>query len=41
VARTLVELHGGTIQAYSEGLGCGSEFRITLPADDARAVTAH
>jgi signal transduction histidine kinase len=32
VARTLVELHGGTIQAHSEGLGRGSEFRITLPA---------
>ena len=32
VARTLVELHGGTIQAQSEGPGHGSEFRITLPA---------
>jgi signal transduction histidine kinase len=41
VARSLVELHGGTIQAYSEGLGRGSEFRITLPAEAARPVTAH
>jgi signal transduction histidine kinase len=32
VARSLVELHGGTIDASSEGPGRGSEFRITLPA---------
>jgi PAS domain S-box-containing protein len=32
LARGLVELHGGTIQARSEGLGKGSEFEIRLPA---------
>ena len=41
VARSLVELHGGTIQAYSEGPGRGSEFRITLPAEDVPQATAH
>jgi len=30
LARGLVELHGGTIQARSEGLGKGSEFEIRL-----------
>ena len=32
LARGLVELHGGTIHARSEGLGKGSEFEIRLPA---------
>jgi CheY-like chemotaxis protein len=31
VARQLVELHGGTITAYSEGLGRGTEFIVRLP----------
>ena len=31
VARQLVEAHGGTIQALSEGLGKGAEFVIRLP----------
>jgi PAS domain S-box-containing protein len=31
VARHLVELHGGTITAESEGLGKGSEFAVDLP----------
>ena len=31
VARCLVELHGGAIQARSNGLGRGSTFEITLP----------
>lgn len=31
VARELVHLHSGTIHAFSEGLGCGSEFVICLP----------
>jgi len=31
IARTLVEAHGGTIDATSDGLGCGSAFRIVLP----------
>lgn len=32
VARKLVELHGGTIGAFSEGPGSGSAFVVTLPA---------
>ncbi len=31
LARSLVELHGGSVQVRSEGLGCGSEFIVTLP----------
>jgi signal transduction histidine kinase/ActR/RegA family two-component response regulator len=31
LARRLVELHGGTIEASSEGLGKGSKFTVRLP----------
>jgi signal transduction histidine kinase len=31
LAKGLVELHGGTIHAYSEGIGRGSEFRVRVP----------
>jgi PAS domain S-box-containing protein len=31
LSRRLVELHGGTIEAHSDGLGKGSEFVIRLP----------
>lgn len=31
LARTLVELHGGRIEAYSDGPGKGSEFVVLLP----------
>jgi PAS domain S-box-containing protein len=31
LARTLVEMHGGTVEAHSEGLGKGSIFVVTLP----------
>jgi signal transduction histidine kinase len=34
LARTLVELHGGSIDAHSEGLGRGSEFVMRLPVGD-------
>jgi signal transduction histidine kinase/ActR/RegA family two-component response regulator len=31
VARSLVAMHGGVIEAYSEGVGRGSEFVVRLP----------
>ena len=43
LARSLVELHGGRLEAYSSGLGQGSEFVVYLPllsAERARAVRA-
>jgi signal transduction histidine kinase len=42
LVKGLVELHGGTITARSDGPGKGSEFTVTLPcipADDAGADT--
>ncbi len=32
VVRSLVEVHGGTVQAHSDGVGKGSRFVIRLPA---------
>jgi CheY-like chemotaxis protein len=32
LAKRLVEMHGGKIEARSEGLGKGSQFVVTLPA---------
>ena len=37
LAQGLIELHGGTIDARSEGLGCGSEFTVRLPRRAAMA----
>ncbi len=34
VVRSLVEMHGGTIEAMSDGPGHGSEFHIRLPLSD-------
>jgi PAS domain S-box-containing protein len=31
LARRLVELHGGTIEAASDGLDCGATFRVRIP----------
>ncbi len=31
LVRALVELHGGTVHAHSDGLGQGSEFKVRLP----------
>lgn len=31
IARAVAELHGGTIQARSEGLGHGAEFQLSVP----------
>jgi two-component system CheB/CheR fusion protein len=36
LVKNIVELHGGQVEAFSEGPGKGSEFRVTLPA--ARAL---
>ncbi|MFO0577734.1 MAG: ATP-binding protein [Polyangia bacterium] len=32
IVRSLVALHGGRVEAHSEGLGRGSEFTVRLPA---------
>jgi signal transduction histidine kinase/CheY-like chemotaxis protein len=45
IVRHLVELHGGTITAYSAGLNAGSRFDVTLPLRElvegtAQTVTA-
>src|SRR5262249_45826926 len=31
VARRLVELHGGTVRAFSDGAGSGARFEVRLP----------
>jgi PAS domain S-box-containing protein len=40
LARRLVELHGGTVEADSAGEGRGSTFRVRLPASEPPATTA-
>lgn len=40
LVRSLVELHGGTIRASSEGPDRGSEFEVTLPLLAGHAVAA-
>lgn len=45
LAQQVIELHGGSIQASSEGVGLGATFTIelpdkTMPAGDAKAQTA-
>lgn len=40
VAREIVNLHSGRIEAYSDGLGKGSEFEVTLPALPANGSSA-
>src|SRR5690606_35737940 len=39
VVRQLVELHGGSVEARSEGLGKGSEFVIRLPVSEPSLVS--
>ncbi len=40
LARNLVLLHGGSLEARSEGRGCGSEFTVRLPLADAQDAPA-
>jgi signal transduction histidine kinase len=40
LVRDLVENHGGSVQAASNGLGCGSEFTVVLPVLWDNAATA-
>lgn len=40
LARNLVELHGGRIEALSDGVGRGAEFVVTLPRTTAQSSTA-
>jgi PAS domain S-box-containing protein len=35
LVRSLVEMHGGRVEAHSDGPGCGSKFVIHLPTDGA------
>ncbi|HEV7559773.1 MAG TPA: ATP-binding protein, partial [Kofleriaceae bacterium] len=39
LVRSLVMIHGGTIEARSDGPGCGSTFTVTLPILDRPAAT--
>ncbi len=41
LARSIVALHGGTLEALSEGPGRGSEFRARLPLDQRPDVMQH
>jgi CheY-like chemotaxis protein len=41
LVRRIVELHGGRVQAKSEGIGRGSEFIVRLPVSTAQDVPAH
>ena len=34
IVRYIVELHGGSVSAASEGIGKGSEFTVTLPCEN-------
>ena len=36
LVRTLIEMHGGSVKAFSDGPGRGSEFVVRLPALDAK-----
>jgi signal transduction histidine kinase len=38
LVRSLVELHGGTVSAHSEGVGKGCEIEVSLPITDAQPL---
>jgi PAS domain S-box-containing protein len=41
LVKRLVDMHGGTITAYSDGLGKGSSFIVTLPLANEVSATTH
>jgi PAS domain S-box-containing protein len=41
LVQKIVELHGGTVTAHSDGIDRGSEFVVRLPRDTALKVPAH
>jgi CheY-like chemotaxis protein/two-component sensor histidine kinase len=41
IVKEIVQAHGGTINAYSEGEGHGAEFVVELPWNAARAPSEH
>jgi CheY-like chemotaxis protein len=41
IVKSIVELHGGSVEAFSDGEGSGATFTITLPVADATLVVAH
>jgi signal transduction histidine kinase len=40
IVRQIVELHGGRIEATSDGVGRGARFRVTLPAAEPERTTS-
>lgn len=40
LVKGLVELHGGSVEVKSDGLGCGTEFVVELPLASEQAVAA-
>jgi PAS domain S-box-containing protein len=38
IARKLAEIHGGTVTAFSEGVGKGAEFTVRLPLSDQQTI---
>ena len=40
LVRGVASLHGGTVEAHSDGPGCGSEFTVRLPIADLREQEA-
>jgi two-component system CheB/CheR fusion protein len=41
LVRTLVELHGGTVSAKSDGVGHGSQFEVRIPLAATQAASAN
>ncbi|WP_374566724.1 PAS domain S-box protein [Ideonella sp.] len=40
LARTMAELHGGSLVAHSEGRGCGAMFELVLPCQPSASAAA-